>query len=53
MPLPTTHTQTGTDENYHMMTRGRMLDRIKVALAGSIAIKVVLGQDTNLAIAGE
>jgi len=29
------------------MTRGRLLDRIKVALAGHVAVRVVLGQETN------
>jgi hypothetical protein len=35
------------------MTRGRLMDRIRVALAGSVAVRVVLGQDTNFAAAGE
>jgi len=39
----------GTDEEYHMMTRGRLLDRIKVSLAGSIAVRVALGEETNFA----
>lgn len=42
----------GTDEDYHMITRGRLLDRIKVALAGSIAVKMVLGEETNFNVAG-
>jgi ATP-dependent Zn protease len=42
-----THTHTGTDEDYQVMTRGRLLDRIKVALAGHVAVRVVLGQETN------
>eukprot|EP00983_Pelagomonas_calceolata_P082799 1156018-Pelagomonas_calceolata.AAC.1 len=29
------------------MTRGRLLDRIKVALAGHVAVRIVLGQETN------
>eukprot|EP00197_Chlamydomonas_leiostraca_P008695 CAMPEP_0202859898 /NCGR_PEP_ID=MMETSP1391-20130828/1827_1 /ASSEMBLY_ACC=CAM_ASM_000867 /TAXON_ID=1034604 /ORGANISM="Chlamydomonas leiostraca, Strain SAG 11-49" /LENGTH=1006 /DNA_ID=CAMNT_0049538999 /DNA_START=339 /DNA_END=3359 /DNA_ORIENTATION=- len=37
----------GTDEEYQVMTRGRLMDRIKVALAGHIAVRVVLGQETN------
>ena len=35
------------------MTRGRLLDRIKVALAGHIAVRLVLGQDTNFSQPGE
>jgi hypothetical protein len=34
------------------MTRGRLLDRIRVALAGHIAVRVVLGQETNLSLPG-
>uniref|UniRef100_A0A7S3R134 AAA+ ATPase domain-containing protein n=1 Tax=Dunaliella tertiolecta TaxID=3047 RepID=A0A7S3R134_DUNTE len=37
----------GTDEDYQVMTRGRLLDRIKVALAGHVAVRIVLGQETN------
>jgi hypothetical protein len=33
-----------------MITRGRLMDRIRVALAGSIAVRVVLGEDTNMSI---
>ena len=43
----------GTDEEYHMMTRGKLMDRVRVALAGSIAVRVVLGEDTNFGMAGE
>lgn len=42
----------GTDEDYHMITRGRLLDRVRVALAGSIAVKMVLGEETNFNVAG-
>jgi ATP-dependent Zn protease len=38
------------DEDYNMITRGRLMDRIRVALAGSIAVRVVLGEDTNMSI---
>eukprot|EP00879_Flechtneria_rotunda_P007956 GHRR01008335.1.p1 GENE.GHRR01008335.1~~GHRR01008335.1.p1 ORF type:complete len:622 (+),score=188.08 GHRR01008335.1:1715-3580(+) len=41
----------GTDEDYNMITRGRLLDRMRVAIAGSTAVKLVLGEDTNFAIA--
>ena len=34
-----------------MITRGRLLDRIRTAIAGSLAVKVVLGEDTNFSIA--
>lgn len=40
-----------SDEDYNMITRGRLLDRIRVALAGSIAVRVVLGEETNFGIA--
>lgn len=33
------------------MTRGKLMDRMKLALAGSIATRVVLGEETNFAIA--
>lgn len=39
------------DEDYNMITRGRLLDRMRVALAGSTAVKLVIGEDTNFAIA--
>ena len=35
-----------------MMTRGKLMDRVRVALAGSIAVRVVLGEDTNFGMAG-
>ncbi|WIA36901.1 hypothetical protein OEZ86_008147 [Tetradesmus obliquus] len=41
----------GTDEDYNMITRGRLLDRMRVALAGSTAVRLVLGEETNFAIA--
>eukprot|EP00882_Tetradesmus_deserticola_P004282 GHRQ01004522.1.p1 GENE.GHRQ01004522.1~~GHRQ01004522.1.p1 ORF type:complete len:494 (+),score=216.16 GHRQ01004522.1:255-1736(+) len=41
----------GTDEDYNMITRGRLLDRMRVALAGSSAVRLVLGEETNFAIA--
>eukprot|EP00798_Chlamydomonas_sp_ICE-L_P010874 gene10874-16996_t len=41
----------GTDEQYHMMTRGKLMDRIRVALAGSISARVVLGEETNFGMA--
>lgn len=34
-----------------MTTRGRLTDRIRVALAGSAAVEAVLGEATNFAIA--
>jgi hypothetical protein len=34
-----------------MITRGRLLDRMRVAVAGSLAAKMVLGEDTNFAMA--
>ena len=34
-----------------MITRGRLLDRMRVALAGSTAVRLVLGEETNFAIA--
>ena len=33
-----------------MITRGRLLDRIRVALAGSAAARVVLGEETNFSM---
>jgi ATP-dependent Zn protease len=32
------------------MTRGKMLDRIKVELAGGIAVRTVFGEDTNFGL---
>ncbi|KAL6752417.1 hypothetical protein V8C86DRAFT_2755828 [Haematococcus lacustris] len=40
----------GSDEDYQLMTRGRLLDRIRVALAGHIAVRVVIGQETNFSV---
>lgn len=40
----------GPDEDYHIMTRGKMLDRMKVMLAGGIAVRVVLGEENNFII---
>jgi len=40
----------GTDEEYMFMTRGRLLDRIRVALAGHIAVRCVVGEETNFSI---
>jgi ATP-dependent Zn protease len=40
-----------SDEDYNMITRGRLLDRMRVALAGSAAVRLVLGEETNFAIA--
>jgi ATP-dependent Zn protease len=40
-----------SDEDYNMITRGRLLDRMRVALAGSTAVRLVLGEETNFAIA--
>ncbi|MEW5314131.1 MAG: hypothetical protein WDW38_005651 [Sanguina aurantia] len=37
----------GTDEDYHMMTRGKLMDRIRVALAGGIAVRITVGEETN------
>lgn len=34
-----------------MITRGRLLDRMRVALAGSASARLVLGEDTNFAVA--
>jgi hypothetical protein len=34
-----------------VITRGRLLDRMRVAVAGSLATKMVLGEDTNFNIA--
>ena len=34
------------------MTRGKLLDRVRIALAGSTAVKMVLGEETNFAQAG-
>ncbi|KAG2490077.1 hypothetical protein HYH03_011542 [Edaphochlamys debaryana] len=43
--------QRGTDEEYHVMTRGRMLDRIRLALAGGFAVRQALGEETNFTAA--
>ncbi|KAG2425539.1 hypothetical protein HXX76_013583 [Chlamydomonas incerta] len=43
--------QRGTDEEYQLMTRGRMLDRIRLALAGGFAVRTALGEDTNFTAA--
>ncbi|GLC38755.1 hypothetical protein PLESTM_000772200 [Pleodorina starrii] len=43
--------QRGTDEDYHVMTRGRLLDRIRVALAGGYAVRLALGEETNFTAA--
>lgn len=43
----------GPDEDYQVMTRGKLLDRMKLAVAGSIATRVIIGEETNFAIAGE
>jgi ATP-dependent Zn protease len=40
-----------SDEDYNVITRGRLLDRMRVAVAGSLATKMVLGEDTNFNIA--
>jgi ATP-dependent Zn protease len=40
-----------SDEDYNMITRGRLLDRMRVAVAGSLATRLVLGEDTNFAMA--
>jgi len=34
-----------------MTTRGRLTDRIRVALAGSVAVEAILGEPTNFAMA--
>ena len=34
------------------MTRGKLLDRIKVELAGGIAVRVAIGEDTNFGLPG-
>lgn len=41
------------DCGVQVMTRGKLMDRIKVALAGHIAVRVVLGQETNFSSPGE
>ncbi len=46
-------TRAGTDEDYHVMTRGKLLDRIRVALAGGYAVRMALGEETNFTAAGE
>ena len=35
------------------MTRGRLLDRIRLALAGGFAVRTALGEETNFTAAGE
>jgi hypothetical protein len=40
-----------SDEDYNVITRGRLLDRMRVAVAGSLSTKMVLGEDTNFNIA--
>ncbi|GAX79863.1 hypothetical protein CEUSTIGMA_g7303.t1 [Chlamydomonas eustigma] len=40
----------GTDEDYLIMTRGKLLDRIKVELAGGIAARVAVGEETNFSL---
>ena len=35
------------------MTRGKLLDRIKVELAGGIAVRVVVGEETNFGLPGK
>jgi ATP-dependent metalloprotease FtsH len=42
----------GHDEQYAFLTRGHLLDRIKLALAPAVAARVVFGEDTNFARAG-
>ena len=34
------------------MTRGKLLDRIKVELAGGIAVRVAIGEETNFNLPG-
>ncbi|PNW70940.1 hypothetical protein CHLRE_17g739752v5 [Chlamydomonas reinhardtii] len=43
--------QRGTDEEYQLMTRGRLLDRIRLALAGGFAVRTALGEETNFTAA--
>ena len=42
----------GSDEDYQVMTRGKLLDRIKVELAGGIAVRVAVGEETNFGLPG-
>ena len=49
MMLPTS----GSDEDYQIMTRGKLLDRIKVELAGGIAVRVAIGEETNFNLPGQ
>lgn len=35
------------------MTRGKLMDRIKVELAGGIAVRVVVGEETNFSLPGK
>ena len=50
MSLSRTLFARGSDEDYLVMTRGKLLDRIKVELAGGIAVRVVLGEETNFGL---
>lgn len=34
------------------MTRGKLLDRIRIALAGSAAVRLALGEETNFSQPG-
>ena len=43
----------GSDEDYQIMTRGKLLDRIKVELAGGIAVRVAIGEETNFNLPGQ
>lgn len=35
------------DDDYFIMTRGKLLDRIRVTVAGGLAVRVLLGEETN------
>jgi hypothetical protein len=48
LPPPKPHPP--SDEDYAVTTRGRLTDRIRTALAGSVAVEAVLGEPTNFAI---
>ncbi|GBF96536.1 hypothetical protein Rsub_09119 [Raphidocelis subcapitata] len=41
----------GTDEDYAVTTRGRVTDRLRVALAGSAAVRAAVGEGSNFSIA--